>query len=539
MGVWSRLNNSYGGIDRSAVSSKVAGSVSGSRGPSHLNVNNMKMAFDSFSQPVWGPEIATLGAYAREGYTSKTFDVPFIPFSTQKMALQVDEDVQLAINDLASRVTGSEHYWKAIDDQVAQYMSDFSHDIHFDILDTELVKEVLWYGNSVYKPRLGVQYIRNMDDLMHIPISSFTRIWWDRQRIPYKYEFRGPEYQGYHNPSDIIHIKWNPVNASAFGTGFGVSMTSPRAFSQITPGGPVDCLLPSILDRKYSTQLTMHITERRYIPHNVYVMPSSSADERAAARADLVNLTPGEDIVVGTQTEVQELGSMQRAFNPAQWAELTVAPILKAMNDFRGKNSGESGHQYANAKTAALLDEIGLASFPAAVITQLVEFLFEPWYDNHPLYSMNYGGGLVSMPWKECKYELNFGRVEKKDLPPEILIQFLDFGLRSGALNDPVEIRDIMEDAGLGLRKENTAMMNSMYHDTNVMPPSFGQQNNFSTYGADHAPRPQDSPQYNDHDNPTPRFPSKIDQQPSDPRLNFSVHEMLKRNTKVSSKPFR
>ena len=58
------------------------------------------------SQPVWGPEINTVGAYSREGYTSKTFDTPAIPFGTQALTLQVDEDVQLVINGLSSQVTG-------------------------------------------------------------------------------------------------------------------------------------------------------------------------------------------------------------------------------------------------------------------------------------------------------------------------------------------------------------------------------------------------------------------------------------------------
>ena len=62
------------------------------------------------SQPVWGPEISTVGAYSREGYTSRTFDTPAIPFSTQAIALQQDEDIQLAINGLASQVTGGSHF---------------------------------------------------------------------------------------------------------------------------------------------------------------------------------------------------------------------------------------------------------------------------------------------------------------------------------------------------------------------------------------------------------------------------------------------
>lgn len=535
MGFSSRIQNSLRALLSEPTTPK-SGYTSDTRPNNSFPIMATKMAFDAFSQPVWGPEISTAGAYSREGYTSKTFDMPAIPFTTQKNALQYDEDVQLAINDLSSKITGSAHFWKAIDDQVGEYLHKFSKDLHFDIIDTDIVKELLWYGNSVWKPRLGIKYVRSHADLMHIPISSFMRVWWDRQRIPYKYEFRGPEYQGYHNPEDIIHLKWNSINASVFGTGYGVSMTSPRQFEQITPAGPQPARLPSLLDRKYSTQLTMHITERRYIPHNIYVMPDSSADERSAARADLQILMPGEDFVVGTETTVQELGSMQRAFNPQQWSDLTMAPILKALNDFRAKQAGESQHSYANAKTAALLDEIGLSSFPTAVITQLIEFLFKPWYDTHPLYSMGYGGGLIAMPWESCKYELNFGQIEKKDLPADQALAALQAGVSTGAIMDPIEIRDILQDIGLGLRKEYTNDMMNQYHNTNAYPPGFQQQgNNFDTTGADQQGRPMDNKNYTpSQSTPTPRFPPKFDPQPSDPRLNFTEV----RKTKASPKPF-
>ena len=188
------------------------------------------------SQPVWGPEISTVGAYSREGYTSRTFDQPSIPFNTQATALQIDEDVQLAINSLASQVTGGEHYINTVSEEITDYLERFTSDMSFDIFDTELIKELLWYGNSIWKPRMGITNVRSIDDLMHIPISSFVRVWWDRSRQPYKYEFRGAEYQGYHNPGEIIHFNWNPVNASVFGTGFGVSATSQRVFEMVING---------------------------------------------------------------------------------------------------------------------------------------------------------------------------------------------------------------------------------------------------------------------------------------------------------------
>lgn len=440
----------------------------------NLNLHQIKLALNyprgGYSQPVWGPEINTVGAYSREGYTSKTFDIPSVPFSSQVQALQVDEDVQLAVNHLSSQITGGEHYWKSKFKELQDYMTDFTDDIAFDELGTTIVKELLWYGNSVIKPRLGIENIRSRDDIMHIPISSFVRVWWDRQRIPYKYEFRGADYQGYHNPQDVIHFKWNPINASAFGTGFGIAMTTTKPFQQITPNGPEAALLPSLLDRKYSQQLTMHITERRYIPHNVYNAIDSEVDERAAMSAALQNLKPGEDFVTGTKVEVQELGSAQRAFDPTLFLDLVQGPIMKAMNDFRGKDAGQTQHSYANAKTSAVLDEIGLSAFIPTFKKQLNTFLFKPWYESNPYYSDMYLDGIIAVPWRMAKFEMNFGHVQKKDLSPEQFLAMIDSAVQNGAVQDIIEMRELYEDGGLPLRKEFTQEMNDQYNNYNAMP---------------------------------------------------------------------
>lgn len=527
------------------------------------NLRQIQMAFDGgFSQPVWGPEITTVGAYSREGYTSKTFDIPFVKFSSQQIALQTDEDVQLAINHLSSLVTGGEHYWKAHDENLAQYMTKFTKDIHFDELDTKIVKELLWYGNSVWKPRLGIQFVRNHHDLMHIPISSFIRVWWDRQRIPYKYEFRGPEYQGYHNPEDIIHFQWNPINASAFGTGFGVATTTVKQFTQITPAGPQTADLPSLLDRKYSQQLTMHITERRYIPHNVYSAPDSSSDERAALNQQLVDLQPGQDFVAGTSVEVQELGSSQRAFDPTLFADLVQGPIMKALNDFRGKQSEQGGPTYSNAKTAALLDEIGLSAFPIAFKQQMEEFIFRPWYEYNPYYDPMYAGGMISVPWDDCEFEFNFGRIQKKDVPPEIMINMINAAWQTGAVRDPVELRKLFEDAGLPLRQEFTQEMYNEYYNYGSMPSDMqgsmqndsmametmlggpmpgdiggGQLPRWQTGRADRGGRPMNNANYQSMYQS--RFDPHFTPQPSSPTLNFdqwdgkAMHHSIGRNPKL------
>lgn len=528
-----------------------------------IDVNSMKMSFEEaimsssppgLSQPVWGPEISTVGRYSREGYTSKTFDRPLISFAEQALPLANDEDVTLAMNHLASQVTGGEHYWKGQNEQITQYIEDFSQAIDFDELDTIIVKELLWYGNSFWKPRQGVGAIRSKHDLMHIPISSAVRIWWDRQRIPYKYEFRGAEYQGYHNPDEIIHLKWNPVNASAFGVGFGVAMTTPHTFTQITSNGAEPNQVPSLLDRKYSNQLTMHVTERRYTPRNVWIAPDADEEERATLTAKIQDLKLAEDVVAGSAVEVKELGSSQRAFNPTQFTDTVLGPIMKALNDFRGKQGTESSHQYANAKESNILDQIGLSSFPLAVTRMLIEQLFRPWYDMNPIYDQSYGGGIVALPWDDCEYDLNFGRVQKKDIDLPDQIKLIELAINTGAVQDPLEIRDLIEDAGLGLRKEYGEQMQEQYDNQGVYPPDFQDPmqeplatdyagigggeipNNFANQGMGQPPN--DMPIYNDMaqnvrgDNPAtennPFVPNPYSAQPSDPRLNFTETQKRK-----------
>lgn len=457
------------------------------------------------SQPVWGPEISTVGAYSREGYTSRSFDSPTVPFRTQMFALQVDEDTQLAINHLSSQVTGGAHYVKAETTETVAHFEKLTKDLHFDTFDTALVKELLWFGNSIWKPRLGIQFVRGVDDLMHIPISSFMRIWWDRQRIPYKYEFRGAEYQGYHNPDEIIHFTWNHVNASAFGTGFATSMTSPRRFQMTVNGGEIqDRDLPSLLDRKYATQYTMQLAEQRYVSHNVYSVENGDEQSRAALQAQVESLDIGQDIVAGTKIDVQELGSQARNFNPEQFTDLTIGPIFKALNDFRGKQGSSESHQYANARSSAALDEIGLSSFPIAIKEQLYEKLFKPWYMSHPLPDPK-TGGLTYTTWDDLKFSIEFGKVEKKDIPVQDHIKLLELYINSPLPKDPVELRTLFEQAGLGLTKDideqlrqmfspEQLALNQMAAQQNTEQPQQAQPNNWDNQRM--GSPPMDNPQY-------------------------------------------
>jgi len=432
----------------------------------HMNTPITELS-PGLSQPVWGPEISTVGAYSREGYTSRTFDQPSIPFSTQAVALQIDEDVQLAINSLSSQVTGGEHYINTVSKEITDYLERFTSDMSFDIFDTELIKELLWYGNSIWKPRMGIANVRSMDDLMHIPISSFVRVWWDRSRVPYKYEFRGAEYQGYHNPGEIIHFNWNPVNASVFGTGFGVSATSQRVFEMVINGDDTQQVtLPSMLDRKYAIQFIMQMASQRYVTRNVYVAAGATEDERNQLQSFVEQLQVGKDLVSGTQLDIKELGTNTRTFNPTEFIETVSSPIMKALNDFSGKQGSESSHQYANAESAQSEKESGLSAFTIAVKTQLYKKFFEPWYEANPYEGMDYLEGLIPMDWHDINFDLNFGAMEKKDVPVEELIKLIDSYQQNPILMQNIQpLIDMYKMAGVPMDEDTQQNIDNMYND--------------------------------------------------------------------------
>lgn len=443
--------------------------------------NTNSMPFEELSpglsQPVWGPEISTVGAYSREGYTSKTFDTPAIPFVVQTLALQQDEDVQLSVNKLAAQVTGGEHYIKGVNDSVTEYLSQFSKNINFDTFDTLLIRELLWYGNSVWKPRMGIANVKSFDDLMHIPISSFKRVWWDRQRQPYKYEFRGAEYQGYHNPGEVLVFTWNNVNASVFGTGFGTSVTSPRIFEMSLNGDKTETLqLPSMLDRKYAIEFLMQMASQRYVTRNVYIAQGASEEERAQLESQVEQLTIGQDLVAGTGLEVQELGTNTRTFDPTEFTETTTAQIMKALNDFSGKQGSEKNATFANAEQSQESGEIGLSAFNIHVKTQLENKLFKPWYEANPIWSNDYLGGLMFMLWDDIKFELNFGAVEKKDIPIEAHIKLLELLMGSGIPLSPKSLIKQFEQAGLTINEDDIVQIENMYNPTMQQPDDSSQQ---------------------------------------------------------------
>ena len=347
-------------------------------------------------------------------------------------------------------------------------MEKLTKAIQFDRFDTILIKELLWYGNSVWKPRMGIRNVQRFEDLMHIPISSFVRVWWDRQRQPYKYEFRGSEYQGYHNPGEVIHFNWNPVDASVFGTGFGVSTTSERVFDMVISGDKTQQVtMPSMLNRKYGIQFIMQMASQRYVPRNVYVAMGGTDDDRNQLQSFVDQLQVGQDLVTGAQIDIKELGTNTRTFNPTEHIEANMSPIMKAINDFSGKQGSESSNAYANAETAKEESETGLSAFTINAKVQLAEYLFKPWYESNPYFGPEYMDGLIPIEWDDLEFELNFGAIEKKDISMENRLKLMEMFMATPIPKKPETVVKIFKEAGLPLNEDDFVGMEMEYEDPN------------------------------------------------------------------------
>ncbi len=313
---------------------------------------------------------------------------------------------------------------------------------------------------------MGIRHVEKFSDLMHIPISSFVRVWWDRQRQPYKYEFRGAEYQGYHNPGEIIHFNWNPVDASTFGTGFGVSVASERIFDMVISADKTQQVtMPSMLDRKYGIQFIMQMASQRYVPRNVYSVEDGSEGERGKLQSFVEQLQVGQDLVSGTGIKIQELGTNTRTFNPEEHTEANMAPIMKALNDFSGKQGSDNTPNRSNAEQADDTKESGLAAFTINAKIQLAENLFKPWYVTNPYPDPNYGG-LIPIEWDDIDFELNFGAIEKKDIPVEQLIKLIEvYQANPILMQNTKPLIEMLKMAGVPIDEDTANSINMMYND--------------------------------------------------------------------------
>ncbi len=68
----------------------------------------------------------------------------------------------------------------------------------------EIIKKVEKY--SIQETNIKKIIITHNDQLLDVT-EDYTRTWIDLKKNPYKYEFRGDNFMGYLNPSEVVITK--------------------------------------------------------------------------------------------------------------------------------------------------------------------------------------------------------------------------------------------------------------------------------------------------------------------------------------------
>jgi len=421
--------------------------------------------------PFWFSNIGG-NHFPREGFTYTPFDTPVVPFKDQLQGYIDDEDAQMAINFLAANATGAEHYFKGKTESLIAHLKDFTKLIELDNIANAVAKECLAFGNSFWRLRKPIWEVDSFKDFQQIPIDSAARIWWTPDRRPIWYEFRGSSYNGYFRPYEIMHFKWNPVNASVFGFGMMTQIVKTVSYEEQTPDGLQSMVRMSYLDIKHGVQNLVYRSLYRYLPRNVYEAPNSTEEERGDIRSEIRSLFPGEDLVHGSQgMKIQELGSGIRAYEPNAFMDLFQGAIFKALQTSKGRIAGQSqGPTYANGEESAILDEIGLAQFPIQLKNQISEMILEPWYYFNEKTDPRIALGIIPIPWTKTDLELRFGKSQKTQLEPDKMMAWLQFLQQTGNATT-VEIRKAAEEAGVPLISDEEGNIPAMNNPgANIFP---------------------------------------------------------------------
>jgi hypothetical protein len=111
-----------------------------------------------------------------------------------------------------------------------------------------------------------------------------------------------------------------------------------------------------------------------------------------------------------------------------------------------------------------------------------MEKIFKPWYNANPLPDPE-TGGMTWKDWDSLKFEIEFGKVEKKDIPVQDQIKLLELYINSPLPKDPVVLNNLFIQAGLGITKDMDDQLEQMFSPEQLMmnqmmsqPQGFDQQ---------------------------------------------------------------
>ncbi|MBI2184223.1 MAG: hypothetical protein HYU39_04605 [Thaumarchaeota archaeon] len=227
---------------------------------------------------------------------------PTVPFSTLRNWYLSDPSVKAAIDDMVAQAVGPGFYVTCSTAQAKakQIVDDFNAAANIDQWFQTVLPEVAYSGNSfTLKPDDWTDPPDFVEQI--IPLSTVERAKRRQEGGSVTSIITGIEGREVSYPvEDLIHLAWNIVDRSAFGTG----LLSPLATSRFDSDGNQ---VPSLLQMKADAEHDGHRILKKYVPRYLVNFEASDEAFRSKILPMLERLRTGEDIATNVKMDFKEL----------------------------------------------------------------------------------------------------------------------------------------------------------------------------------------------------------------------------------------
>ncbi|MFQ5871529.1 MAG: hypothetical protein ACE5IB_05175 [Candidatus Geothermarchaeales archaeon] len=215
------------------------------------------------------------------------------------------------VDFFAEAIVGVGYYTSAADRPLGRRakaaVDRFAEDVNLDGLLLQGAREIIAFGNSFWE-KVEPEHL---DRLKILPIGSIQSI----QRTP-QGEVRlivqrlgatRVEFE----PGELIHWRWNAVDAEAFGRGIMHDLMEQRRYTVKFDGATKKYTVPTLLDLKAQMDDDIRRVLHHYMPRSVYVSEDASDKEIGALASVLGKMDAGERAAWNKKLEV-----VQEAMDP-------------------------------------------------------------------------------------------------------------------------------------------------------------------------------------------------------------------------------
>ena len=148
-------------------------------------------------------------------WQSRVGEKPVVSFEAQVSVYLGDTMARSAVDFLAEQITGPGFYTTAEEPKAKVVVDDFCASVNLDELLLSTAREVVAYGNSFWERITPVR----LENLKLLPITSIERVERTAEGVVQGYRQTQAYEGGLLRSGQVIHWRWNAVNAEALGSG--------------------------------------------------------------------------------------------------------------------------------------------------------------------------------------------------------------------------------------------------------------------------------------------------------------------------------